>query len=186
MSKKQGVKRNTKGGKAKGENYMSWLQRQQERESDFTTSWGKVAEQEHILIALKRMGLLGKKRLEQLNKVLAEVYAEYAVLACEDNKADKTIVYTKHKFDEELKLALGEYFLPWEIRHCLLIQTLGIRSMEMPASALAKRREMGKEAADKYIKEEFQKMCPDLREPDMKALFDAMDREERKEAEQHG
>ena len=110
--KKQGVKRT-----GRQENFMTRLQRNMDDEFAVAYECGASAMQDYMLIALKRCGFFGKKRVNMLHEMVREVREEYADRTIADAKDDKEIWYTKKKLDDELKRVVGEEnFVPWEQR----------------------------------------------------------------------
>lgn len=184
-NKKAGVKRTGKGGKRSGEGYKEFMSRRIDEECSLATNWGKIIEQEHLLIALKRIGILGDKRMAQLSEELKKVYAEYLELALDDNEADKHLVYTKAKFDEELACVLGDYALPWDIRHNLYMRTTGIRAIDMIEQAVDIRAQLGKSEGTAMIRRRFMEIDPEIQEVDFQKFFKAVEIEEKKR-EKHG
>ena len=101
-----------------------------EEERTITRTEGMIKGQEDMIIALGRKGWR-QKRFEDLSDVLAEVVHEHHERAINDHKDDKLIEYTVAKYDEELKLCLGENYIPWEERYQPNIYTEGIRCVEL-------------------------------------------------------
>lgn len=131
MSKnKAAVKRQ---GNSRPDNISAYIRDEVQRQSKLQYSLGALTEQDCMLIALKEMGVLGPKRIVQLDAKLREVRRRCARMAVEDaDSGDDEIWYTKAKVDEAMQRAMGEkWFLPWEVRYDLRMYTDGLRSVEI-------------------------------------------------------
>ena len=69
-----------------------------------------------VTIALGRMGW-GAKRLKEFEKMVSDVYIEYADEFVADMKDDNECWYTKECIDRELERYCGENFVPYEKRY---------------------------------------------------------------------
>lgn len=69
-----------------------------------------------VTAALGRMGF-GEKRLDEFDRVLAEVSEEYGTLILEDAETDKDLWYAKECLDRELKQYTGKRFVPYDRRY---------------------------------------------------------------------
>lgn len=112
-------------------------------------AYGKIMEQEYMLIALKRMGILGPKRLQQLNDTLIEVRHDYCRLLHEDlspeGNNDPEFSYTKGLMDREMKVVLGEEnFVGYDVVMNVELYTEGVRQLQIRRaldSAVAEKME---------------------------------------------
>lgn len=71
---------------------------------------------DHVTVALGRMGFREAK-FKEFDKVLSEVYKEYAEHYKEDLKTDPEMVYSMSLLDRELKQYTGKMFAPREERY---------------------------------------------------------------------
>lgn len=133
MSKGKGVKRPQ--GKCHGEKYAQQIERVTQNGWKLAYHGGLIYENDLMLIALKRIGVLGPKRIEELEKALTEARRDYAGLVREECEDDPELWRMKAHFDEELKNAVGgENFANWDMRHDLNLRTEGLRTVEIAAA----------------------------------------------------
>lgn len=139
-TKKNGVKRTTKNGRRNTSNgFAADIQARLDLERQIGQMVGRISEQEQMLVALKRIGKLGPKTVPQLHEELKQVKKDYSQMVLEDAECDSEIIYSKYKFDQELKFALGEEnFIPWDDRFDPVPYTTGIRSIEIIEQRKAK------------------------------------------------
>lgn len=111
---------------------MQQMERVTDGEYQKARSSGQIVESDLMLIALKEMGVLGPKRIPELNRIMIRLRREFAATVVDDARDDREIWYSKSKFDEQLRAAVGdEYFVPWEVRHDLRIYTDGVRCIQI-------------------------------------------------------
>ena len=149
--KKQGVKRerNTAGfaRKMKYENLQGRMEREKEYAGAMALFYAKVHTEEEILIALKRMGILGPKRIHQLDEMLDKVRQEYDALNSEDRESGVYLDIAQTQFDEELMEIVGaENFEPWEVRMNPVLRSYGIRCMDVHRQRMEREKEEARKA----------------------------------------
>lgn len=66
------------------------------------------------IFSANRVFSMGPKRAPKFGEVMAEELMSLAILASEDGKDDKDIVYTKTMRDKRMKRICGEHSVPWE------------------------------------------------------------------------
>lgn len=71
---------------------------------------------DHVTIALGRMGFRETK-FREFDRVLAEVYDDYAKEYAEDLKWDPAMTYSRAVMDREMKQYTGKFFAPEEERY---------------------------------------------------------------------
>lgn len=158
---KNAVKR-PKGGKRPKAPVPLVIQRKFDNAERVGATMGKIIEQEYMLMALKRMGILGPKRLQQLNDTLIEVRHDYCELLNYDmspeGNNDADFEYTKYKFEEEMRQALGdENHVGWDLLMNPEFYTEGVRELQIKkALNNAVAEKMGK------IQNSLQKLADNL------------------------
>jgi hypothetical protein len=69
------------------------------------------------VIALHDQFGFGPERNKKFMEALSGVLGEMADIVIADEKCDKELVYSQTKFDNAVKEALGEHFVPWNERY---------------------------------------------------------------------
>lgn len=97
-------------------NFAAVLQAERKRRDEQVRHHARVFTLDMVTIALGRMGWRESK-LNEFDRILAEVSEEYAKDIIADSKEDVDLWYSKETLDRELKQYVGKRFVPYDERY---------------------------------------------------------------------